>query len=347
MISRSLLVFTLILLGVILAFAVESHAKVAEHGDFSVNVEDPYGGKPPKPSKPSKPSKPTKPTKPTKPSKPSKPMKPVKPTKPTKPTKPHMGSTGVNSGKHNILPGVPTPLPHVNPVKRPVPVEGSWDSGSSDDQSSDNADDSQSSDYSSDDSASTTSVLASDASVMSTVQSQQNTKVSVGSYSGVPSGFFTTQSGALVYQGKMDTDCDGAPSCPKIDPYGQTSTSFTYQGKAIDALKTNYIVLPSDLSRKLGSKIKLGDIVAVGYNGQVSYAVYADNGPLGKAGEGSVHLSQELGFNPYCGSKICRGISSGVQYVVFPGSRSKYTSPYDSATITAAGQTLLRQAVNN
>jgi len=189
-------------------------------------------------------------------------------------------------------------------------------------------------------------VSGSDWSVMQTVQSQHNTKMSVGSYSGVPNGFYQTSNGALVYQGKMDTDCDGAPSCPSIDPSGQTSTSFTYSGKAIDALKTNYVVLPSDLSRKLGSHIKLGDIVAVGYNGHVSYAVYADNGPLGKAGEGSVHLSLELGFNPYCGSKVCKGISSGVSYVVFPGSRSRYTSPYDASTIAAAGASLLRAQVN-
>jgi len=185
-----------------------------------------------------------------------------------------------------------------------------------------------------------------DFSVMQQVLQQSNKRVSVGSYTGVPNGFFQTSNGALVYTGKMDTDCDGAPSCPSIDPYGQTSTSYSYGGKAIDALKTNYIVLPSDLSRKLGGVYKLGDIAAVSYNGRVSYAIYADNGPLGKAGEGSVHLTQELGFNPYCGSKICRGISSGVSYVVFPGSRSKYGSPYDSDSLSAAGSQLLSQQLN-
>jgi hypothetical protein len=280
-------------------------------------------------------------------------MHPMKaPTKPKMTPKPapkpsmpkHMGSTGVNSGKGKqtptvmdgpILPGVPTPLPHVNPRRKsPEPVEGIWEDWVGADDTDIPAP------------SASTSSSASDSSVMNTVQSQSNTKVSVGSYSGVPGGFYTTKTFALVYQGKMDTDCDGAPSCPSIDKYGQTSTSFSYQGKAIDALKVNYVVLPSDLSRKLGSKIKLGDIVAVGYQGKVSYAIYADNGPLGKAGEGSVHLTQELGFNPYCGSQICRGISSGVSYVVFPGSRGRYVSPYDSATIAAAGKALLRQQVN-
>jgi len=220
----------------------------------------------------------------------------------------------------------------------PEPVQGWFDDlfGGNDESSGDD----------SDDSSTTATSSQSDASVMNSVQQQSNTRVSVGSYKGVPNGFYQTKTGALVYAGKMDTDCDGAPTCPQIDPYGQTSTSFTYQGKAIDALKVNYIVLPSDLSRKLGGKIRLGDIAAVGYNGKVSYGIYADNGPLGKAGEGSVHLSQELGFNPYCGTKICRGISSGVQYVVFPGSRSKYGSPYDSSTIATQGAQLLRAQLN-
>jgi hypothetical protein len=185
----------------------------------------------------------------------------------------------------------------------------------------------------------------SDSAAMDRVQGQQNSKLSVGTYTGV-NGFFQSKNGALVYSGKMATDCDGAPTCPQIDPHGQTSTSWSYGGKPIDALKVNYIVLPSDLSKKVGSKYKLGDIAAISYKGKVSYGVYADNGPLGKAGEGSVHLVVELGHNPYCGTKICTGISSGVSYVLFPDSRQYYDSPYDDATIRSIGAKLLRNAIN-
>jgi len=187
---------------------------------------------------------------------------------------------------------------------------------------------------------------AADTQAMQQIQQQQNTPLNVGKYTGV-NGFSQTKSGALVFNGKMDTDCDGAPSCPQIDPSGQTSTSYSYQGKPIDALKANYVVLPRDLNGKVGNKYQLGDIVAVSYNGKTAYGIYADNGPAGKGGEGSVHLTQQLGFNPYCGTKICKGISSGVNYVVFPGSKNLYTNPYDNASISNAGSRLVHNQVGH
>jgi len=349
---------------------------VTEDSDFSIlNVEDPYGkgggksgggkGGGMKPTKPKTPKMPKTPKTPKTPKVPKAPKMPKAPKTPKTPKMPHTPKPPATNTTKPIKPIKPTPSQPMPAVQRPIPISDQDDfplvdrprlipvragtcSGSCQDISNP---------------CSTSYVTglcpgpanikccpastgggggsSSDVANMNAVQTQSNTKLSVGTYTGIPKGFSQTRGGALVFQGKMDTDCDGAPSCPSIDPYGQTSTSFTYGGKAIDALKVNYIVLPSDLSKKLGSKIKLGDIAAVMYNGKVSYAVYADNGPLGKGGEGSVHLSQELGFNPYCGTKICRGISSGVSYVVFPGSRSKYSSPYDSATIAAAGKQLL------
>jgi len=183
------------------------------------------------------------------------------------------------------------------------------------------------------------------AQTMKQIQQQKNTPLNVGTYKGV-NGFSKTSKGGLVFNGKMDTDCDGAPSCPSIDKSGQKTTSYTYKGQPIDALKANYVVLPRDLNAKVGGGYKLGDIVAVSYNGKTAYGIYADNGPAGKAGEGSVHLTQELGFNPYCGTKICKGIGSGVSYVVFPNSKNLYTNPYDNASISAAGSRLLQENVN-
>jgi len=186
----------------------------------------------------------------------------------------------------------------------------------------------------------------SDTQAMDKIQNGMNKQLNVGKYNGV-NGFSQTKNGDLVFKGKMDADCDGAPSCPKIDPSGQTTTSYTYKGKAIDGLKANYVVLPKDLNGKVGNKYKLGDVVAVSYNGKTAYGIYADNGPTGKAGEGSVHLAQQLGFDPYCGTKVCKGIPSGVSYVVFPNSKSSYTNPYDNASLSAAGSKLLKQAAGN
>jgi len=185
-----------------------------------------------------------------------------------------------------------------------------------------------------------------DSQAIQDIQKAKNTPLNVGKYSGV-NGFSQTKNGALVFNGKMDTDCDGAATCPKIDKTGQTSTSYTYQGKPIDALKANYVVLPKDLNGKVGNKYKLGDIVAVNYNGKTAFAIYGDNGPTGKAGEGSVHLTQQLGFDPYCGTRICKGIGSGVSYVVFPNSKGLYSSPYDNASLSAAGSKLLQQTAGN
>jgi len=149
---------------------------------------------------------------------------------------------------------------------------------------------------------------------------------------------FLLPGGALYIESKMDTDCDGAPSCPSIDPHGQTRTSYSWKGSPIDALRANYYVLPSNLRSRLGTtRLALGDIAAVIYNGRLEFAIYADNGPTAKIGEGSVQLVQNLGFNPYKNGRICCGITSGVVVVVLPGSRGSYSSPYDRASVRAAG----------
>jgi hypothetical protein len=156
-------------------------------------------------------------------------------------------------------------------------------------------------------------------------------------YSGAKATFLLP-GGEIYIDSKMDTDCDGAPSCPSIDRSGQTKTSWTWKGSPIDALKTNYYVLPSNLrSRLRNSRLGLGDIAAVIYNGRLEFAVYADNGPNSKIGEGSVKLVQSLGFNPYRNGRICCGITSGVVVIVFPGSRGSYSSPYDRASVRSAG----------
>jgi len=171
------------------------------------------------------------------------------------------------------------------------------------------------------------------------------TRVSWG-YTGAKATFMLP-GGSFYFESKMDTDCDGAPSCPSIDPHGQTQTSWTWKGTPIDALKTNYFVLPSNLKGRLGgSRLGLGDVGAVIYNGRLEFAVYADNGPNSKIGEGSVKLVQSLGFNPYKNGRICCGISSGVVVIVFPGSRGTYSSPYDRDSVRNAGMQRLNSLIN-
>ena len=87
--------------------------------------------------------------------------------------------------------------------------------------------------------------------------------------------------------------------------------------KYVDARKIPYIVLPAAVARKFD--IRLGDFAVVfnQSNGRFAYAIYADGGPPGKLGEGSIALAKalELPANPRGGA-----VEDGVSFLVFPGS---------------------------
>jgi hypothetical protein len=87
--------------------------------------------------------------------------------------------------------------------------------------------------------------------------------------------------------------------------------------KYVDARRIPYIVLPLDVAGRFG--IRLGDFAVVSNqrNGRFAYAIYADVGPAGKLGEGSMALARALGLssNPRRG-----GVDDGILFLVFPGS---------------------------
>ncbi|HMF91890.1 MAG TPA: glycoside hydrolase family 75 protein [Candidatus Angelobacter sp.] len=87
--------------------------------------------------------------------------------------------------------------------------------------------------------------------------------------------------------------------------------------KYVDARRIPYIVLPGELAESFG--IRLGDFAVVSNqrNGRIAYAIYADVGPAGKLGEGSIALAKALGLpsNPRGGA-----VEGGVSFLVFPGS---------------------------
>ncbi len=93
--------------------------------------------------------------------------------------------------------------------------------------------------------------------------------------------------------------------------------SDTNPRKYVDARKIPYIVLPAEVARRFG--IHLGDLAVVfnQSNGRFAYAIYADGGPPGKLGEGSIALAKALGLpaNPRGGA-----VEDGVSFLVFPGS---------------------------
>jgi hypothetical protein len=76
--------------------------------------------------------------------------------------------------------------------------------------------------------------------------------------------------------------------------HGDQNDPATY----VDATKIPYIVLPPELAKQFG--VVLGDLAVVTnhLNGRSSFALYADQGPHGKVGEGSAALAGAIGINP-------------------------------------------------
>jgi hypothetical protein len=68
-------------------------------------------------------------------------------------------------------------------------------------------------------------------------------------------------------------------------------------GTYVDARKIPYIVLPPEFMKQFG--VALGDLAVVTNqrNGKTAFAIFADVGPHGKIGEGSVALARALGLN--------------------------------------------------
>jgi hypothetical protein len=94
--------------------------------------------------------------------------------------------------------------------------------------------------------------------------------------------------------------------------------SPTNPGTYVDARKIPYIVLPPEFMKQFG--VALGDLAVVTNqrNGKSSFAIFADVGPHGKIGEGSVALARALGLNddPRHGGTA----NASIAYLVFPRS---------------------------
>lgn len=96
-----------------------------------------------------------------------------------------------------------------------------------------------------------------------------------------------------------------------------TEKAYSDPARYINAEGIPYFVLPASLAKK--ANIKLGD-VAVIWNRQndwFSYAIYADTGPEGKIGEGSIALAERIGVNP---NPRNGGTDANIIYIIFPGS---------------------------
>ncbi len=101
----------------------------------------------------------------------------------------------------------------------------------------------------------------------------------------------------------------------------------------IDSTKIPYLVLPKAVANKLGAQ--LGDFGTVinDKSRRLTQAIFADIGPAGKLGEGSIALAEALGIpsSPRRG-----GARSNVIYIVFPGSGAGKPRPIEEINTEAA-----------
>jgi hypothetical protein len=93
------------------------------------------------------------------------------------------------------------------------------------------------------------------------------------------------------------------------DPSGSPRDPDTY----VDAERVPYVALPS---RATEWGARLGDLALVAFKGRVRWSVFADVGNNTHIGEGSIALASALGIS---GSPRRGGVSSGVVYILFPG----------------------------
>ena len=110
----------------------------------------------------------------------------------------------------------------------------------------------------------------------------------------------------------------------------------------VDASTIPYVALPKAVVS--AGKVRLGDLVAVvnQANGKVAYAIYADQGPMAKLGEGSLYLANQLRTTPLSDlSAIRSSLAGGIVYVLFPGSGNR--RPKTREEIVRVGAKLFEQ----
>jgi hypothetical protein len=104
--------------------------------------------------------------------------------------------------------------------------------------------------------------------------------------------------GTIYYDAKMAIDADGSPRAKSIDDAGQVDTSHHFpNGAPFNAETVPYIVLP--LSKNGETFIEdmglaLGDLAVVIYKNGIAPAIFADEGPVSRIGEGSIYLHELL-----------------------------------------------------
>jgi len=135
--------------------------------------------------------------------------------------------------------------------------------------------------------------------------------------------------GTIYYDAKMAIDADGSPRAKSLDPAGQPDTSHHFpSGEPFDAETIPYIVLPESKTGETFIEdmgLALGDLAVVVYKNEIAPAIFADEGPVSRIGEGSIRLHELLPVHsPWSDSDHTQVFDSSVDgkvlVFVFPGS---------------------------
>lgn len=152
--------------------------------------------------------------------------------------------------------------------------------------------------------------------------------------------------GELYLDSELQLDTDGWPGpSGGTDSTHQDKTSLRYaDGSSINANAVSFFVLPLPASWPAKYGISLGDYAAVLYKNHISFAVFADQGPANKIGEGSIQLFRDLGqerIKPN-GHVWDTGMGPDVVTIVFPGSGKGQRHFAGQAALVADMQSVAR-----
>jgi hypothetical protein len=103
----------------------------------------------------------------------------------------------------------------------------------------------------------------------------------------------------VCFVADADIDCDGSGGNPDHDPYYQPDTTLHNAGKALNAYKERFIVVPPAVCRGTKGRV-LGARARVHYlrTGLICDAVVGDIGPTKKVGELSPAAAKAVGMEP-------------------------------------------------
>lgn len=139
-------------------------------------------------------------------------------------------------------------------------------------------------------------------------------------------GILQDKDGNALVQGPADPFPGYYISCTALADWTKPPDD---PARFVDASKIPYVVLPGEVARESGAR--LGDLAVVVnlWNGNYSYAIFADVGTLG---EGSIALANNLGISS---NARHGGTWWGVLYLVFPGSGDHRPKTIDEIDRTA------------